>query len=232
MTYKNLRTLGVGFVLCLASGTAMADMVVVKATGPGLKTGQVVTTGVSITLPAASKAVLLTRDGRTVQLNGPFEGPVPEPAAAAGGDNKTVSALSRLLTASAADSSALGVTRAGDFSSPYTISVKGGSHCQVASEKPRFQREIGSPEEHLTITTASGASQTLTWPEDEAELGWPTSVPFDAGSYTLHLNTQPDTGRLVVHLIPAEVKGSAALAVWMADHGCSAQALKLLASLR
>jgi len=215
----------------LAATTASADMVVVKATGPGLKAGQVVATGVSVSLPAASKAVLLTKDGRTVSLAGPFEGPVPEPAAA-GGDDKTVTALSRLLTASAADSSALGVTRAGDFSSPYTITVKGGPHCQVASEKPRFQREIGSPEEHLTITTASGASQTLTWPEDEAELGWPASIPFAAGTYSLRLDTQPKPGLLTVELIPADVKGPASVAVWMADHGCSSQALKLLASLR
>ena len=230
-----LRTQGhavaVGLAVGLLSGSALADMVVVKATGPGLRPGQVVATGVSVTLPAASKAVLLTRDGRTVSLTGPFYGPVQEPASA-GGDDKTVSALSRLLTASAADSSALGVTRAGDFSSPYTITVKGGAHCQVASEKPRFGREMGSPEEHLTVSATSGTSQTLTWPEDEAELGWPDNIPFITGTYTLRLDTQPKPGTLTVQLIPAEVKGSGALAVWMADHGCKAQAMKLLASLR
>ena len=229
--WNNGPAVTVGLAICLVAGAASADMVVVKASGPGLKPGQVVPTGTSITLPAASKAVLLTRDGRTVSLSGPFDGPISDPAATAGGDDKTVTALSRLLTAGAADSSALGVTRAADFSSPYAITMGGGSHCQVASEKPRFRREMGSPEEHLTVTAASGTSETQTWPEDEAELGWPAKIPFAAGTYTLHLDTQLKPEALTVRLIPADVKGPAAIAVWMADHGCTAQALQLLAGL-
>ena len=221
----------VGLAVCLGAGTASADMVVVKATGPGLKPGQIVPTGASVTLPAASKAVLLTRDGRTVSLAGPFSGPVADPSGSSAGDDKSVTALSRLLTASAADSSALGVTRAGDFSSPYAITMKGGTHCQVAGEQPRFQREIGSPEEHLTVTAASGTSETQTWPEDEANLNWPAKIPFTAGAYTLHLDTQPKPEPLTVQLIPAEIKGRTAIAAWMADHGCSSQALQLLAGL-
>ena len=232
MAYRTVRVFAAGFALCLMSGAASADMVVVHVTGPGLKAGQVIPTGSSVTLPAASKAVLLTRDGRTVSLAGPFSGPVSEPAAS-GSDDKSVTALSRLLTASAADSSALGVTRAADFTSPYAISVKGGAHCQVPGEKPRFQREIGSPEEHLTVSAASGSpSQSLTWAEDEGELDWPASIPFEAGAYTLRLDTQPKPGELTVQLMPAGVKGPAAQAVWMADHGCSAQAIRLLTSLR
>ncbi len=230
--WHGARVAATGCAMCLIAGTAAADMLVVQAKGPGLKPGQMVPTGAVVTLPAASHAVLMSRDGRTVSLNGPFSGPAPEPGGTAGGDDKGVTVLSRLLTASAADSSALGVTRAADFGSPYAIPVAGGNHCQAAAEKPRFEREVGTPEEHLTITAASGASVTLTWPEDEAELEWPAQLPFAAGTYKLQLDSRPKPATLTVQQVPAEIKAPAALAVWMAEHDCPAQAVRVLAGLR
>ena len=226
-----------GLAVCLIAGTAAADMVVVQAKGPGLKPGQVVATGAVVTLPAASRAMLLSRDGRTVALAGPFSGPVSEPGGGeAGGDAKTVTVLSRLLTSGGADSSALGVTRAADFGSPYAIALAGGAagvnHCQVAGEAARFEREIGSPEERLTVTAPGGASETLVWAEDEAAVDWPAKLPLAAGTYGLQRGAQAKPATLTIQLVPAEIKGLTALAVWMAEHGCPAQAKKLLAGLR
>lgn len=230
--WHSVRTMAAGFAVCLAAGTAAADMVVVQAKGPGLTPGQVVATGAVVTLPAASRALLLTRDGRSVALAGPFSGPVNEPGGGEAGDANTVTVLSRLLSSGGADSSALGVTRAADFGSPYAIPIAGGSHCQVAAEKPRFEREIGSPADQLTVAAASGASETLNWPEDEAALDWPATLPFATGGYSLRLASQPKPAALTIQLVPAEIKAPAAIAVWMAEHDCPAQAKKLLAGLR
>ena len=225
-----------GFAVCLIAGTAAADMVVVQAKGPGLKPGQVVATGAVVTLPAASRAMLLSRDGRTVALTGPFSGPVSEPGGGEAGDAKTVTVLSRLLTAGGADSSALGVTRAADFGSPYAILLTGGAaafnHCQVAGEAARFEREIGSPEERLTVTAPGGASETLVWAEDEAAVDWPAKLPLAASTYGLQRGAQAKPATLTIQLVPAGITGPTALAVWMAEHGCPAQAKKLLAGLR
>ena len=232
MRWREVRAVAAGFAVCLAAGSAWADMVVVRSSSPGLKPGQVVASGASITLPAASQVMLLTRDGRTVALKGPFSGPVAEPAAAAGaGDAKTVSVISRLLTASNADTSALGVTRAVEFGSPYAMSTDGGTHCQVASEKPWFEREIGNPEEHVTITTASGAKETVSWADGEGALDWPAKLPFAAGTYSIRLDAQPKPVSLTVQLVPAEIKGATPIAVWMAEHNCSSQAIRMLSSL-
>ena len=219
-----------GLGLCLTAAPATADMVVVQAHGPGLTVGQVVTTGAAVTLPAASRALLLTRDGRTVALAGPFSGPVNEPGGA-GGDAKTVTVLSRLLTSGSGDSSALGVTRAAEFGSPNAITIADGNHCQPAGEMPRFGREMGSPEERLTVSAPSGASETLVWPEDEGELAWPAKLPVTEGSYSLRLDSQPKPVTVAVRLVPAGVTGPVPLAIWMAEHGCRDQARKLLAGL-
>ena len=216
---------------CLIATPAAADMVVVQAHGPGLTVGQVVATGAAIALPAASRALLLTRDGHTVALAGPFSGPVSDPGGA-GGDARTVTVLSRLLTSGNADNSALGVTRGADFGSPDAITIADGNYCQAAGEPPRFGREMGSPEQHLTVTAPSGASETLVWPEGEGELAWPAKLPVAEGAYRLRLDSQPKPVSLPIRLVPAGTTGPVALAVWMAEHGCQDQARRLLAGLR
>ena len=231
----NWRTAVLTMPLLLAgfsANPASASMVVVQARGPGLTPGQVVAGGTTVTLPAGSRAVLLSQDGRTVTLSGPFSGAVPDSAGGQAGDEKAVTVLSRLMTASSSDSSALGVTRAADFGSPYAISVNGGPHCQVPGEKVRFEREVGSPEEYLTVTAVSGTKDTLTWPEDEAVLDWPAKVPFTEGAFTLNSDGLPKQATVKVQLIPAEIKGVVPLAVWMTEHGCQAQAKKLLTTLK
>ncbi len=221
-----------GLAICLAAVDARADMVVLRAKGPGLVPGQVVSTGASIVLPAGSRAVLLAREGRTVALNGPFSGVVDEPAGGLGGDAKTVSVLSRLLSPSAADSSALGGTRLVDVASPYAIAITGGIHCQVAGEKPRFEREGVRPKLRLTVTSSSGAHVSQNWGEDVSELAWPPKLPFTAGTYRLGFGSQHREVDLTVVMVPAQIKDPIALAVWMAEHDCSAQASRLLAGLR
>ncbi len=232
--FQYVRAVAAGLAICLTAGAASADMVVVRVKGgTSLKPGQVVATGAAVTLPADSHAVFLSRDGRTVTLAGPYSGMVAEPAGGSpGGDPKTVSVLSRLITASNADSSALGVTRAGMFSSPYAIAMSGGPHCQVPSEKVRFERELGSPEERITILSAGGAGAKSVWAEGEALLDWPAKLPFAEGDYTIGSNDRPKPVKLTVKLVPAEIKTPGAIAIWMAEHDCTNQASRLLAELR
>ena len=230
----DVRAVAAGLVIFLISGAASADMVVVRVKGgAGLKPGQVIASGASVALPADSHAVLLSRDGRTVTLTGPYSGAVSEPeGSGAAGDAKSVTVLSRLVTASNSDSSALGVTRAGMFSSPYAISMAGGVHCQVAGEKVRFERELGSPEERVTVVAASGLSAKLVWAEGEALLDWPEKVPFAEGHYSIGSSDRPKPVKLTVKLVPAAIKLPGAIAIWMADHQCSTQASQILAGLR
>ena len=231
--WRTVWAVAAGYAVCLAAGSAWADMVVVRSNSPSLKPGQVVASGASITLLAASKVMLLTRDGRTLALKGPFSGPVAEPVGAMdGGDAKTVSVISRLLIASNADTSSFGGIRAMELGSPYAMSTDGGIHCQVAGEKPWFEREISNLQEHVTITTASGAKETVTWADGKFALDWPAKLPFAAGTYKIRLDAKPKPVSLTIQLVPAEIKGAIPITVWMAEHNCSAQAIRLLSSLQ
>jgi len=211
---------------------ALADMVVVRSSGGALSPGQTVAAGAAVTLPAGESATLLDQDGRTVTLTGPFSGVVGA-ADAPQGDPKVVTALSRLLSAAAADTSSLGIARGAALRDPYAIDLRGGAHCQSADRRPFFSRTatVGAGS-RLTITAAVGSESTVIWRDAGRDAAWPAEdlPPLD-GVYLLRLDDQPTPVRLVFRRIPAEVQGAAAVAAWMADHGCAGQALALLNAL-
>jgi len=214
----------------LLAGAALADMVVVRAAGGPLKAGQTLAAGAPVTLPAGASATLLSQDGKSVTLTGPFSG-VPETAGASGGDPKVVSALSRLLTAGATDTGSLGVTRGTNIRDPYAIDPNGGPHCQVADRPPTFKRGMAMGESRLVLTSAFGTESVITFADGATEAAWPKSIPLIAGTYLLRPENRTTPSKLVLRDVPASVTGTAAVAAWMGDHGCHAQALALLNAL-
>ena len=215
----------------LASGSARADLLVLNSTEPNIKPGQVLTARTTLTLPNGGAVTLLAQDGRTIHATGPWSGTL-DAADSRSGDPRVVTVLSRLLVTSPADKTSLGVTRGVDLRGPFTIRPEGGAHCQVATTPPTFEREpVGRPE-RLTIADTTGGQAALTWPADTETLPWPGSLPFHDGSYTLRMASNPKPVTLTVHHVPASLATKAAVAAWMAETGCTAQALALLATIQ
>lgn len=214
------------------TGSALADMVVVRVAGEGLRIGQTVASGASVTLPDGASAILLSQDGRTVSLTGPYSGAPDAGGAPTGGDPRTVTALSRLLTAGATDTAALGVTRGTQVRDAFAIDLNGGAHCQVADKPPLFKRAKAPGQARLTVTSALGAESDVVWTDGATDAAWPETMPLIDGTYLLRTDAKPAPVKLMVRQVPSPVQGPAAVAAWMADHGCAAQALALLATLR
>ncbi len=227
-----LALVAVMALFALVPPSALADMVVVRSNGDPLKPGQTIAAGTTVTLPAGASATLLDQDGKTVTLTGPFSG-LAEAAAAAHGDPKVVTALSRLLVTAAADTSSLGMMRGAAIRDPYTIALTGGTHCQVADRRPFFSRSSAlAADARLTITAATGSEAVLTWRAGRHETAWPTDeLPALDGVYLLRLTDQPTPVRLIFRRVPADLQGVAAVAAWMAGHDCANQALALLNAL-
>jgi hypothetical protein len=116
---------------------------------------------------------------------------------------------------------------------PYAIDLAGGNHCQRADRRPFFGRNSTvAAESRLTITAATGSESTVTWRHDRTEVAWPEeTLPALDGVYLLRLDDQATPARLTFRRIPAEIQGVAAVAAWMAGHGCAGQALSLLNAL-
>lgn len=221
----------VGAALCLlATGPALADLVVIRSTSPDLKAGQVVSDGARISLPAGSMAVLLGQDGKSTTVNGPFNG-VPK-AGGAGGDPSVVSSLSRLLSAGSGDTASLGVTRGGLFDDPFGINLTSGTYCAVPGRETVLNRGKAVRLSKLTVS-GPGVESAVDWPKGDATLPWPASVPLkDGAAYHLTRDDAPDLVAITVRLVPASVKGDAAAAGWMGDNGCRAQGLAIVGRMR
>jgi hypothetical protein len=209
---------------------ASADMVVIRASGPGLKTGAVVASGAGVTLPAGSSATLLAQDGRSVKISGPYQG-VPDQGS--GGDAKVVTALSRLLTTGGGDSHSLGVTRGTDVFESHAVNPGGGVYCARANRAAVFQRGMSITATRLVITSANGAVTEVKWPESATEVPWPQEQPLrDGATYLIEQEGKPKPGKLMVRRVPGDVEGEAAVAAWMAENGCSRQAMAVLKSIK
>ncbi len=221
-------------LLPLVSGPARADAVVIRSTAPEFKAGQMIASGTAITLPAGAAVTVVGQDGKTVVLTGPFSGPIANDAKS--GDTHAVTALSRLLTASAADASALGVTRAAPgiaSKDPYAIAAVAGNHCQVSDRKPTLKRGMALDDAHVTITSAKGEQAIVDWPAGTVEAEWPANLDLrDKATFQILVNTESRPVTITVHLVPAGLAPDALIAAWMADHGCGRQAHNLLATLK
>jgi len=233
MTTRLFKTLPIAIAVVAAVfpvvHSARADMVVIRASGPGLKSGQVIPSGSPVSLPGGSSAVLLAQDGRNVSLKGPYQG-VPDTSS--GGDGKVVTALSRLLTTGGGDTASLGVTRGTDIFDPHAVNPAGGLYCATSRRPAVFQRGMSITTTKITITSAAGSVAVVKWPESQPEIAWPQDMPMrDGVTYQLLQDGKPNPTKLLIRRVPGDVEGDAETAAWMAENGCSRQALAILHSI-
>ncbi len=178
-------------VLTAASGAAAEQMVVVDAVGIGLTPGQTLDESRPVVLDVGQSLTLVTADGRTITLQGPWNA-VPIPAAGAGQGGVSQS-LAGLFAARAADTSSLCTIRgAGEqppVPEPWLVEIgHGGSRCVAADGPVVFWREAAPPRAATLVVTPADRSWSAraTWPAGSARLGIPPSLPLrDGGTYSI-----------------------------------------------
>lgn len=212
-----------------------AEAVVVDAAGGGLVPGQAVDGAKPLVLAVGQKVTLVTADGRTVRLAGPFNGPpVPGPEPAEG---SVSGSLTHMFAARSTDNSSLGVVRgAADqppVPEPWLVDVRhGGSRCLREGEVTLFwlEKPLDHPGELVVAPADRSWSARAVWPAGAPRLAIPATLPLrDRHTYTVSLDgaEAPTT----VHVLPRSVRTDAARAAWMAEMGCEAQATALAAQL-
>jgi hypothetical protein len=198
----------------LGSTAAIANVVVVKSLGPSAKAyppGK--------TLPATAKIAL--QGGDVVTVLGP-------------GAAKTLRGPGNFDTASVNIASAAGqrgrfaALRAAEVAhnpSIWDIDVtQGGKFCVTNAAKLQVWRPDSDAESTVTIRTADGKSQQLTWASGKALTAWPAALPVKSGaSYQVEW---PDTGEksnvdvVLVATPPTDLVGAAQVLI---ENGCQKQ---------
>ena len=218
--------------LILAGTPALALEVVVMASNvDGIAPGQVLDGAESIEVPANGTLTLITADGRSITLTGPYSG-APAIASTAG-DRALVAALSALLSGGEG-APALGVVRGTGGAGPddpWLVDVThSGDHCVRGTATARLWRPRADQVGVLSLRAVeTGERVRADWNQGESTLAWPATVPLaDGANYFARLNRGITARRLVLHVVPDGLATEAHRAVWMAQHGCVDQARSLL----
>lgn len=201
-------------VFALGSTAAIANVVVVKSLGPSAKSyppGK--------TLPASAKIAL--QGGDVVTVLGP-------------GAAKTMRGPGNFDTASVNMASAAGqrgrfaALRAAEVAhnpSIWDIDVaQGGKFCVTNAAKLQLWRSDSEADTAITIRTADGKSQELSWAAGKALTAWPAAMPVKSGaSYQLEWTDTGEKSNVDVVLISAPPTDLVGAAQVLIENGCQKQ---------
>jgi hypothetical protein len=229
----------VGTLCALLAWTAFPaqaeEAIVIEASGTALSPGETVDGAKPLVLTVGQKVTLVTNDGRTIKLAGPFSAaPIPGAAAAEG---SVAQSLKGVFAARSADTSSLGVVRGTadqvPVPAPWLVEIRhGGSRCIREGQPVVFWQDQPPPRaQAITVAPADHSwNARATWPAAVQSLEIPANVPLqDSRTYTVDLAGA--AAPITIHVIPKVIRTDAARAAWMIELGCEAQAKVLIAGM-
>jgi hypothetical protein len=225
--------------LLAAAPVSAADLVVATAKGVDLQPGAKVDGTKILKLDAGQKLTLISNDGKTIKLTGPYEGaPAPETVASGG----IADSLKGLVAAQGAGTANLGVTRGAEthaLPEAWLIDVTtgakdGGDRC-ILADAPQMvlwnPTPVATPGGVLRPADKSFQAK-LNWPAQADRLAVPLKKLVIKDGATYQVELQGTTSSLVFHTIPATASTDAVKAAWMVEKGCNAQAAALVKTLQ
>ncbi len=222
-------------LLGAALPAAAADLFVVEAKGVELTPGQQLDGGKPLALAVGQRVTVVTADGRTLKLKGPFnEAPAPEVASAS---NTVATSLKGLIKLREADTTSAGIIRSGTAGvtppSPWLIDVRhNGDRCVMAGQKAvLWRQDVAQTGSDLKIAPVDQSwSAKVAWPTHVDKLALPAALGLNDGQ-AYQVSVDAATVRLTLHVIPSAVTTDAARAAWMIEVGCQPQAKALIEAM-
>ena len=213
---------------------AGAELVVVASTAPGFAPGTIVDGAQILVLPAGASVTLVSADGGTMMLRGPFA----DAPGGGSGDGKIVQIIADFLNPERTTTGIATVREIGGNIpvDPYVIAIgRSGAHC-VPSDRPlRIWRAAADNATSVTIQRiGNGAEQkvAIPWQAGAATLAWPAELPPTDGSTFFIRLRSATTGTKVTLLVFPMLPTEAHRVAWMIEYGCIRQAKQLISTLR
>lgn len=214
-----------------------SDLVVVASDEPSLKAGAVIDGSQPIEIRSGARVSLISSSGRTFLLEGPYEG-TPDPGVAPA-DGDLVESLSRLITRENRSSTALAVFRGVNKRTVGRPDLWGidiaqaGSYC-LRRDTPAYlwwEAARAGAIVQLSKGAGTGSGVRIRWPSAKRHLAWPDALDLaDGAGYVARFRAGDEGQRLVILFMP-DLASHAHRVAWMAEHGCTAQAFKILDAL-
>ena len=224
------------FNLSFWATTNAAQLVVISSNAPTLKAGAIVDGAASITLAAGVTVTLISPEGKTIKLTGPYKGK-PEPSAS-GKTNNLLTSLSQIVTGPPENDPSLAVFRAAPGAARpdvWAINVgRSGVYCVRADKPVNLWRAHTGKKIVLTVKQVGDRQRETRkeWPQGKRTMIWPAELPLADGATYL---ARPQGGyrwaNLTILLVPTELPTQAHRAAWMSENGCVRQARILVGAI-
>jgi hypothetical protein len=225
-------------VLAVSQAGYPAELVVIASDGSSLKAGTVIDGSHPVKIPAGGRVTLISSSGKTIVLEGPYDA-APDPTQAPA-DGDLVESLSRLIDQEDRSSTALAVFRGTDKKAPadrpdlWGIDIaRAGSYC-LRRDVPAFlwwDAARAGAIVNLSDDSDRSRGARIRWPSAKRQLAWPDALTLaDGAVYVARFRSGDEGERLMVRFMP-DLSSDAHRIAWMAEHGCTGQALKVLNAL-
>jgi len=210
------------------------DLVVVDARGIDLKPGAKVPSNTVIKLGAGARLTLVTANGETIRLRGPFE---DLPVRDVNNTQGVVDSLRKMMVTPTSGALTPGVVRSGgdliDLPAPWLIDVsRPGTRCILEGEPVMLWRPAkAAAAEPLSITPIDrGWEAKGSWPAGLDTVTMPATLPLTSGN-TFKVEVGQVEHPLMFQVVPKSLVNDKMRAAWMDEVGCSSQAVALAKSL-
>lgn len=211
------------------------DLVVIASSDPSVEIGAVIDGSQTMRVAADSSVVLVSATGRTIKLAGPYRG-APD-ASGSPSKSRLVESLSRLITQDTAASGKLAAFRGGSKQAPadrpdiWGIDIaRAGTYCLRPDREAMLWWDAARAGAIVSISGPGAASQgaRIRWPSAKRHMPWPKALALsDQATYVARFRAG-DAGETLRTLLMPDLDSDAHRAAWMAERGCTHQALGVL----
>jgi len=221
-------------VFSLTSANSMAaELVIVSTTGNDFKAGQIINSTSDIKLAKGASLTLISENGKLVTLSGPYSGPAQVEFSSVN-TGSLIPILKKIIAGDKTEASSLGVMRSigGPAAppDPWAINAgKSGKYC-ISMAKPvvLWRAKFQNTSKLVLLNTENGTEVRTVWHAGQDTLFWPRLQPLiDGATYRIDLSGENRLPKVTLVMVP-DLPTQAHAAVWMADNGCSKQALKII----
>lgn len=210
----------------LASPAAAINMVVVDARGGGFKPGQMVAASAIVALKEGERATLISPDGRSVTLHGPYNGVVLKAGTAV---QDPRAALAALISTRNDRAKSVGAVRAGanaaPLPDPWLIDVsRPGARCVREGEQPVWWRPDARSDQPFSVFPIDRSWRAdFQWKAGVDRMEAPSIEKLKGVNFFV-IRLEGQENAISLQLIPREVTDPLVLASWMLERTCIQQA--------
>lgn len=236
-----MRRMALACLLLIAAPAMAEEILVLRSNTPTLPVGRILDGKAVLELPQGIQLVLMTAQGRSINLTGPYKGS-PAPDTVAGADPGVLKALSGLATRGGVEASALGAYRnppLGAFGADRARLSKAGdinpfapdNQCAIDGKVHALRIKHAPKGSTASLSGNNGQPAALALKDGRAT--WPDSVPMiDSATYTVNTETAEQTsGRFTLRVLAKDPANEGLLAAELARHGCDSQARTIVSGM-